>query len=226
MSEAIYEDSNMVAGFVSDCIEYNPNRMVSVPDFCAAFSVWFVEQRGEDRKMPSNNQIGEAIGALGDKRIGTHKKELRDNKRRYYAGIMLNDAGLEYWQQASMSNMFDAKKTGLSSNETQVNALIPISWDAKPSIQVMRKAHEQAAGTRKNGSRKSTRKMAVTTMIEAVVTRCHFRACCHGRNQTVTTVGCHQATVVTTVVTDVKHLTTHQDHRLSDKGDNENSLEP
>ena len=99
--------------------------------------------------MPSNNQIGEAIGALGDKRIGTHKKELRDNKRRYYAGIMLNDAGLEYWQQASMSNMFDAKKTGLSSNETQVNALIPISWDAKPSIQVMRKAHEQAAGTRK-----------------------------------------------------------------------------
>jgi len=138
-SEDIRRDSNLVAGFLEDCVEFNPYRRVSVPDFCAAFSVWWAEQKGEDRKLPSNESIGRAMRAMADPRIAINPKELQDNKRRYYAGVMLNESGLNYWERAVESYMFEGKTAATTTLGGEVNSLIPASWDTKVSVRKMRK---------------------------------------------------------------------------------------
>jgi phage/plasmid-associated DNA primase len=64
----VRQDSNIVAGFIEECCEFCPFAMVSVPDFSAAFAVWWGESKSEDRKIPSNDTIGRALSALGDSR--------------------------------------------------------------------------------------------------------------------------------------------------------------
>ena len=48
-AEVIRLNANIVAGFVESCITFNPNGMVSTADFCAAFTSFWLEQKGEDR---------------------------------------------------------------------------------------------------------------------------------------------------------------------------------
>jgi hypothetical protein len=57
--------------------------MISTSDFCAAFSVWWIETKGEDRRTPSNESIGRALVAFADPRIGIDPNDLRDNRHRY-----------------------------------------------------------------------------------------------------------------------------------------------
>ncbi len=57
------------------------------------------ERRGH-RRLPSNDSIGKALKALGDRRIGMDVKEMRDATSRFYCGIALNKAGLHYHRTA------------------------------------------------------------------------------------------------------------------------------
>jgi len=137
-AEAIHRDSNLVVGFLDDCIEYDPLARIKVSDLCAAFSVWYLEQKGEDRRLPSNDSIGKAISALGDLRIGMDPKEMRDNSSRYYCGIAFNSAGLRYHKTAYESRLFEGKIATATNPEREVNSLIPASWDSRKSVIEMR----------------------------------------------------------------------------------------
>ncbi|MEH2475685.1 phage/plasmid-associated DNA primase [Nitrobacteraceae bacterium AZCC 2161] len=141
-AEAIHRDSNLVVGFLDDCIEYDPLARIKVPDLCAAFSVWYLEQKGEDRRLPSNDSVGKAMSALGDLRIGMDSKEMRGNSSRYYCGIALNTAGLRYHKTAYESRLFEGKIATATNPDREVNSLIPASWDSRKSVIEMRQKQE------------------------------------------------------------------------------------
>jgi hypothetical protein len=144
-AETIRRDGNLAAGFVQDYCEYDPDRRISIPDFCAALAVWWAENRGENRGTPSNDSIGRAMMALGDNRIAINRSELRENSRRFYAGMRFNDAGHDYWKRAVESNLFEGKTASTTSPQGEPCSYVPTSWDDKPSIKSMRRAHREVS---------------------------------------------------------------------------------
>lgn len=156
-ADEIRRDSNLVAGFLDECIEFDPDRRVSVPDFCASFSVWWLENKGEDRRMPSNEAISKALVAMSDPRIAIHSKELRDNSRRYYAGIILNEQGIGFHKRATEAKMFEGKVASTTTGDGLVNSLIPEAWMTRPSIIAMRaRQYADRVLNAKNGNRHET----------------------------------------------------------------------
>jgi phage/plasmid-associated DNA primase len=140
-ADAIHRDSNLVAGFLEECIEFDPMARIKISDFCLAHSAWWMELKGEDRRLPTNEKISKAIKAIGDKRIGMDQKEMRDNKGRYYCGIALNKAGLRYHKTAFESSIFEGKVATATPPEQEVNGTIPVSWDDRKSVIDMRSCH-------------------------------------------------------------------------------------
>jgi phage/plasmid-associated DNA primase len=140
-ADTIHRDSNLVAGFLDDCVEYDPMARVRVADFCLAHSAWWMELKGEDRRLPTNESISKALSAMGDGRIGMDRKEMRDNTSRYYCGIALNKAGLRYHRTAFESRLFEGKVATATPPEREVNGLIPASWDQRKSVVAMRARH-------------------------------------------------------------------------------------
>ncbi|MHC2618250.1 hypothetical protein ACVIW2_000282 [Bradyrhizobium huanghuaihaiense] len=141
-AKAIHDDSNLVAGFLEDCIEYDPNSRLRAADFCLAHSAWWLEQNGEDRRLPTNAAIGKNLGAMGDNRIGMHREEMRAPDARYYCGIALNKRGLMYHREAYQSALFEGKTISATPPEQEVNRLIPLDWDNKKSVITMRRHHK------------------------------------------------------------------------------------
>jgi phage/plasmid-associated DNA primase len=91
-------DSNFVAGFVEECIDFNPNVRMSVPDFNASFMSWWKEHRG-DEKTVSPDHIGRALKALSHAKIAIDRHKFKNEKgMRYICGIELNEAGRDHWQ--------------------------------------------------------------------------------------------------------------------------------
>jgi phage/plasmid-associated DNA primase len=136
--ETIRTDGNVVASFLDDCVEYSARYRLSTTDFCAAFAVHFEENK-EGKSTPSNDSIGRAMVALGDRRIGIDRKVLRDNKHGYYAGIHLNNAGLDYWSAAAGDGLARGKTARLAANVNNVNRMIPPSWEELPVILRLKK---------------------------------------------------------------------------------------
>lgn len=139
-ADDIHRDSNLVAGFIEDCIGFDPKARIRISDFCLAFSAWWMEQKGEDRRMPTNEAVSKALKAMGDSRIGMNRKEMRDTTNRYYCGIALNRVGLRYHRAALESGIFEGKRASVTATE-EVNGLIPVSWDTRPSVIAMRARH-------------------------------------------------------------------------------------
>ncbi|MDF9792225.1 UNVERIFIED_ORG: hypothetical protein M2438_002683 [Methylobacterium sp. SuP10 SLI 274] len=108
-ADEIHRDSNLAAGFLEECCEFDRDMRVAVPDFCAAFAVWWLENKGEDRRTPSNEAISKAVIALADRRLASHPKEMRDERRRYYGGIILNRRGVDLWKRAYEAKLFEGK---------------------------------------------------------------------------------------------------------------------
>jgi len=52
---------------------------------------------------------------------------------------MLNESGLNYWERAVESYMFEGKTAATTTLGGEVNSLIPASWDTKVSVRKMRK---------------------------------------------------------------------------------------
>ncbi|WP_271508720.1 hypothetical protein [Bradyrhizobium sp. CCBAU 11357] len=140
-AKAIHQDSNLAAGFLEDCVEFDPMARLKIADFCLAHSAWFVEMKGEDRRLPSNEAISKALQAIGDARIGMHREEMRDGKSRYYCGVALNHAGLDYHKIGYQSRLFEGKVGNATDPTGEVNGLIPPSWDNKESVIKMREHH-------------------------------------------------------------------------------------
>jgi hypothetical protein len=119
--------------------------MISTSDFCAAFDVHYQENK-EGKSTPSNDSIGRAMVAHGDPRIGIDSKALRDTKHRYYAGIHLNDAGLDYWAAAVGDGLARGKTARTSASLSGVNRVIPPSWEQLPAILRLKKHFESVLG--------------------------------------------------------------------------------
>jgi hypothetical protein len=141
----------LVAGFLEECVSYDPGYMISTSDFCAAFSVYWTENKGEDRRTPSNESIGKALVAFADPRIGVDGKDLRDNKRRYYAGVHLNSIGLEYWKAAAEDDLAGGKTARISDSQGHVNQLLLPRWSELPVILKL-KRHAQSIGVSSTNS--------------------------------------------------------------------------
>jgi hypothetical protein len=141
-ADAIHRDSNLVVGFLDECIEYDPMARLKASDFCLAHSAWWMELKGEDRRLPTNEAISKALKAMGDGRVGMDRKEMRDNTSRYYCGIALNRVGLRYHKTAFESRIFEGKIATATNPEREVNDLIPASWDERRSVVAMRARHE------------------------------------------------------------------------------------
>jgi phage/plasmid-associated DNA primase len=143
-ADTIHRDSNLVAGFLDECVEYDPMARLKASDFCLAHSAWWMELKGEDRRLPTNEAISKALKAMGDGRIGMDRKEMRDNTSRYYCGIALNKSGLRYHKTAFESSIFEGKIATATSPDREVNGLIPVSWDERKSVVAMRARHNDS----------------------------------------------------------------------------------
>jgi phage/plasmid-associated DNA primase len=140
----IHRDSNLVAGFLDECIEFDPNARLRIADFNLAHSAWWLELKGESRRLPSGEAVNKALKAAGEPRVALDRAELRDNVTRYYGGVRLNKAGLRYHRAAYDGRLFEGKKSPTATNPgapgANVNDDMPASWDTRKSIIAMRKA--------------------------------------------------------------------------------------
>ncbi|WP_456664223.1 hypothetical protein [Bradyrhizobium sp. LB13.1] len=141
-ADAIHKDSNLVAGFLADCVEFDPMARLRSSDFCLAHSAWWLELKGEARRLPTNEAVAKALKAMGDARIGIDRNEMRDSASRYYCGIALNAAGLRYHRAAYESRLFEGKTTTATDPAREVNSLIPVSWNDRETIVKMRAGHD------------------------------------------------------------------------------------
>ena len=141
MRAEIRAESNLAEGFIRECVMFNKDGMVATTDFCAAFTVWWEENKGERRGVPSNDSIGKAISALGDGRIAMHRTE----DARLYVGVHLNEIGLDYWRGAASGTAAQGKTARLSSGADAVNKAIPGAWNYKTNIVQMTAEHERFA---------------------------------------------------------------------------------
>jgi hypothetical protein len=73
-----------------------------------------------------------------DPHIAVGGPELRDNTRRYYAGIILNDAGLSFHEAGSDNQDLKGKTANATEPNKAVNQPLPPQWLDKPSIKAMR----------------------------------------------------------------------------------------
>jgi hypothetical protein len=141
--EEIRRDSNLVDGFLTDCCFYSRDHRISVPDFCLAFAAWWLANKGENRSVPSNEVIGKAIRAMNDPNIAIGG-ELRDNRRRYLAGVCLNDEGMAFHEAGFRNRDLEGKTASATSPGVFVNEPMSKEWCLKPSIAAMRERQAQA----------------------------------------------------------------------------------
>nr|WP_249815685.1 MULTISPECIES: DNA primase family protein [unclassified Bradyrhizobium] len=155
-AKAIHQDSNLVAGFLEECVEFDPMARLKTADFCLAHSAWWMELKGEDRRLPSNEAIGKALRAIGDPRVCTHRDDMRDGTGRYYSGIALKKAGLAYHKIAYESRLFEGKVGKATDPQREVNSLIPATWDTRESVIKMREHHaERVTNDRNDGGQEA-----------------------------------------------------------------------
>ena len=140
MLEALGEirrDSNLVAGFLEQCCSYDSFKRISAPDFALAFSAWWLAEKGENRQTPSNESISKALKAMAHPLIAMGD-DLRDGKRRYYGGLILNEEGLNYHQAGYEARDLQGKTVNATDPDDIVNSNMPSPWGDKPAIQAIR----------------------------------------------------------------------------------------
>jgi phage/plasmid-associated DNA primase len=109
----VWRSSNLVEGFIEECVDFDARAGVSMPDFCVAVAAWFMANQGEGgTRVPSNDRIGRAIASLHDERI----EQWRDHSKRWVSGISLNAEGLKYWEHGRQSRLFEGKAVNLSTD--------------------------------------------------------------------------------------------------------------
>jgi hypothetical protein len=162
--EAVLEDarkdSNIVAGFMADCIDYDADKMISTVDFYAAHRKWFGEQHG-DRKEggPTPDLVGKHLAALCDPLILQNKKKFREeNGLRFYLGIKLNNsAGKEFFESCLDVDFGGKVHVELARMSTSYNATIrsiKTAWLDLPEVkelQARAKAAKAETKTKQQG---------------------------------------------------------------------------
>jgi P4 family phage/plasmid primase-like protien len=128
--------SNPVVSFFEDCVEFDPNARISVDDLHYAFASFV---RDDMRNPPSSNAMGRYIFSMGDPRVAVDGDKLRSGNTRFYAGIKLNDRGLDHWSsRAGELVSRGQQRPGASHRVEDVNGEIPVTWNSFEVIKKMR----------------------------------------------------------------------------------------
>jgi hypothetical protein len=144
--EQAKDDSNIVAGFIKDCVSFDITKMISTTDFYAAVVEWWKEHHGDDAKPPSPRAVGGHLAALRHPLIAQNKDifKKRDGKR-FYLGIVLNEAGTEFFDAAVSASAGDGGGGGYgrrwaSNSSARLSAIgntstdIPAEWQGAPEV--------------------------------------------------------------------------------------------
>jgi phage/plasmid-associated DNA primase len=134
-------NANIMVGFFEEAVDYSYTHMVSLPDFLAAYRVWWEENRGEGRFAPSSDMVVKSIESLYDGRVAINSKLIRYNTKRYIAGVSLNEMGLALWKANFNATAAKGDSARISSREEDVNVLIPEEWFDRKIIRNMVEAH-------------------------------------------------------------------------------------
>lgn len=140
MNEALHAmrmDSNMATGFIFACCEYDPDSYVLTSDFYGAFQVWHRDHRGG--QSPSVDMLGRAMSSLADPRIITD----RVNRQRIYAGVKLNEEGLDCWNAYASSMIAERSGLRISGATEEVNRTISPEAAQRWEFQEMARAHRE-----------------------------------------------------------------------------------
>ncbi len=130
-----------------------PTAAMSAPDFCLAFAAWWQANKSDSSGTPASESIGRALQAMSDQKIAIDRKVLRDTKRRYYAGIVLNEEGLAFHRAGYESRDLQGRVANATAPSEQVNQRMSEEWLHKPVIQKMRNRHLTITGTVEPGGK-------------------------------------------------------------------------
>ena len=141
-------NANPVAGFVANCVEYDPEAMITVADFHAAFTGWRTADHGDEKVNFSRASLGRYLVALADPGILHDRSIYRDRPgTRFYLGIRLNALGIEHFETVAtrQSLIPDLKFQGISKTGAEANKRIFDEWWFHAKVQDLR----TVAATRK-----------------------------------------------------------------------------
>lgn len=119
-------DTNVLASFFEECVEFDPDARVCTVDFHYAFASYV---RDDMRSVPSAKTLGRWLKSMGDNRVGHDHKRTRSGNRKFYVGVRLNSHGLDHW--SSRQGELAARGNyvpGASESADEVNSQIPSNW--------------------------------------------------------------------------------------------------
>jgi energy-coupling factor transporter ATP-binding protein EcfA2 len=161
--EEARKDSNIVKGFMPDCIDYDADVMISKVDFLAAVRKWFGEQYGDKKEGgPSPDMIGRHLVALNDPLIVQNKDKYKDrNGLRFYIGIKLNEgAGKEFFESCLTEEFGSTRiRTELARMSTSYKDTIrpiPAGWLGHVEIKELKARAKAAAEAKIKAKAKAT----------------------------------------------------------------------
>lgn len=134
-------NSNPVAGFVRDCIEFSHDMMMSSVDFYAAFTGWRQETHGDEKTSFSRSFVGKNLAALSHPLIGQDKDVFKEGGVRYYMGIALNEEGDAHFDAVTTTQAFknEMQFQGMSPSSDKVGRYIPGKWRDHPEVVKLKK---------------------------------------------------------------------------------------
>jgi phage/plasmid-associated DNA primase len=130
-------NSNPVAGFIADCIDYDADVMISTADFHAAFTGWRYASHGDEKVNFSRDFVGRYLAALSNPNILQDKRTFKKRDgARFYIGIRLNDQGGAYFQTVlTMTSLKpDLRFQGISMSVEDSRQPIPVEWLYHPKV--------------------------------------------------------------------------------------------
>ena len=129
-------ESNMALGFIEACCTYDLDAYITTADFNGAFRTWWADHRGG--QIPSGDSLGRAMSSLSDPRVLTGQQI---NKKRIYAGIKLNEAGIDCWNAFAASRAAEETGMRVSNNDQEVNRVLGPIQLQKVEFTTMQEAH-------------------------------------------------------------------------------------
>jgi hypothetical protein len=139
-------DSNYMAGFIADCIEFSGTNMLAAPDLHLALGSWWKENRGDEKIPPGADAIGRQLAALHDQRIGQDNTKFKDRKGvRYHPGVTLNGIGLDHFaSEAAILTAAGRMPPRASLTAADTIKSIPADWYDHPQIKAITKLAKAA----------------------------------------------------------------------------------
>jgi phage/plasmid-associated DNA primase len=134
-------NANPVAGFLTDCITYDADAMMSKADFHAAHTGWRQANHGDEKVNFSRDFIGRYLAALADPDILQDKNIFRTRDgTRFYIGIRLNEQGLAHFQTVlTMQSLKpDLRFQGISATKEDTCKSIPVEWLGHPKVVLLK----------------------------------------------------------------------------------------